>query len=260
MGITNLLRSELTDLVFESRNRQYGAYVLRKQYSKRLFFACITGISIVILLTVSPLIVQLLNNSVAEPVFPDYPPTVVDPPPTVHPPETVKPPDQPQQKQPTPKGSSLIGKPTDEPTDPTTPDPFDPSLKTGDPFGIDSLITVEPVEPGPGPATTFVENKEPIRAADVMPEFNGNYKAWLSSHLEYPAFARDMGTQGTVHVEFVVDEEGNVINAKLLHDIGDGCGEAALKAVRSMPKWKPGIKDGKKVKVYCILPVKFSLR
>lgn len=260
MGITNLLRSELTELVFENRNRQYGAYVLRKQYSNRLFIACISGISIIVLLVISPLIANSFRTPPDIPLPPNEPVPIHYPPPAVKPfVEEVKKQEQTNAKPPASQGASLTGQPVDQDSSDTELDPFAEF--------IPGAPADEPTEPMliscPGPDVPLVSQPEPQtpeRYVDDMPAFMGNYKEWLSSHLKYPSFAKDMGVQGTVYVEFVVDEEGNVSDAKLLRDIGHGCGEAALKAVRSMPKWKPGSKNGKKVKVYYTLPVKFSLR
>ncbi len=60
-------------------------------------------------------------------------------------------------------------------------------------------------------------------------------------------------------VQFVVERDGLVTNAKIIKDIGGGCGEATLKVVNMMPKWIPGKQNGKPVKVHFNLPVKFQL-
>ena len=260
MGITNLSLGNLTDLVFENRNRQYGAYQLRSEYSNRLLVAFVSGISIIVLLAVSPLIADAFRTP-PEIIFPDSPPDLI----TCLPPVTtiedkIKPPHPPQPKPPVPLGYSLSGKPVDS-TD-VKNEPQDLALLPGDPNGnpdVPPTIIPEPADPGVG-AITVKKAKEPVRVPDENPVFNGDLKKWLASRLNYPEYAKELGTQGTVHLEFIIDEEGNVSNVKVLRDIGDGCGEAALKTVMSMPKWKPGRKNGENVKVYYTLPVKFSLR
>jgi len=83
---------------------------------------------------------------------------------------------------------------------------------------------------------------------------------FISRHLEYPAEAKANQVEGTVYVNFVVDEYGHVLSPTLLMDIGSGCGEAALTVVRTMPVWEPGFQSGSPVKVKLNLPVQFSLR
>jgi len=82
-------------------------------------------------------------------------------------------------------------------------------------------------------------------------------------NVKYPRMALESGITGSVIVRFVVDKNGNVEDAKIVRDIGAGCGKAALKAVElmnEMPrKWTPGKQRGKPVKVQFTLPIKFDL-
>lgn len=101
-----------------------------------------------------------------------------------------------------------------------------------------------------------------FQSPDIMPEFPGGdiaMKNYIFKHLEYPTSAMENGIQGRVMVEFIIDENGKVTNAKVLKGIGGGCDEAALKVVNAMPRWKPGVMDGKVVKVRFVLPVTFQL-
>jgi TonB family protein len=83
---------------------------------------------------------------------------------------------------------------------------------------------------------------------------------FISSQLEYPAEARANRVEGTVYVNFIVDETGHVKSPTLLMDIGSGCGEAALAVVKAMPRWEPGRENGQPVAVKLNLPIQFSLR
>ncbi len=97
---------------------------------------------------------------------------------------------------------------------------------------------------------------------ESMPEYPGGetelYK-YLGNSINYPEQARNLGLQGKVYVTFVVERDGSIANPKVLRDIGGGCGEEALRVVRSMPKWKPGKQHGKNVRVQYNLPVLFQL-
>ncbi len=96
-----------------------------------------------------------------------------------------------------------------------------------------------------------------------MPSFPGGEAAllkYLGNNIKYPALAKDAGIQGTVFVTFVVDEEGNVKDVRVLRSIGGGCDEEAIRVVESMPKWTPGKQRGKPVKVQYNLPIRFTLK
>ncbi|MBI1224639.1 MAG: TonB family protein [Bacteroidetes bacterium] len=83
---------------------------------------------------------------------------------------------------------------------------------------------------------------------------------FISRHLEYPEEAKSKKIEGTVYVNFVIDETGLVKSPTLLTDIGSGCGEAALAVIKAMPTWEPGMQDGQPVNVKLNLPIQFSLR
>jgi protein TonB len=95
---------------------------------------------------------------------------------------------------------------------------------------------------------------------ETMPEFPGGIKGlsnFLSQHLKYPKQARRAGVQGTVRVDFVVDEQGHPANVLVSQGIGYGCDEEAIRVVQLMPTWKPGTQDGKPVAVQFSLPINF---
>lgn len=113
--------------------------------------------------------------------------------------------------------------------------------------------------------TNEVEPDEPsfFRIVEEMPEFPGGEEAllkFLGKNTNYPAMAVDGKISGTVHVEFIVDENGKVKDVKLKNSIGGGCDEEALRVISSLPNWKPGKQRGKNVKVMFTLPINFILR
>ena len=96
------------------------------------------------------------------------------------------------------------------------------------------------------------------------PEFSGGMDAlvaWLGTNVKYPTAARESGLEGTVYVSFVVERDGTITTVKIIKPT-EGMKELeeeAMRAVRSMPKWKPGKSKGKKVRVQFMLPIVFSL-
>jgi protein TonB len=98
---------------------------------------------------------------------------------------------------------------------------------------------------------------------EKSPEFPGgddSLYAFIGRNIKYPEAAKKNKIEGRVFVTFVIEKDGQVSNAKILRDIGGGCGEEALRVVNSMPKWKPGTQRGNPVRVQFNLPIMFQLQ
>ena len=105
------------------------------------------------------------------------------------------------------------------------------------------------------------QKSEIFTVVENMPEFPGGMaklSEYLSKNLKYPQSARDSGIQGRVFVNFVIEPDGSVSNVKVMRTLGGGCDEEAIRVVKAMPKWKPGVQRGKAVRVSYILPVNFK--
>ncbi len=68
-----------------------------------------------------------------------------------------------------------------------------------------------------------------------------------------------MGTQGRVILQFVVEKDGSLSNIAALRDPGNGLGEEAIRVLKLAPKWKPGVQNGRNVRVQYTIPVNFNL-
>ena len=100
------------------------------------------------------------------------------------------------------------------------------------------------------------------QVVDEMPEYPGGVEAmmkYVSENVQYPQEAKDNDISGRVFISFVVEKDGSVSNVKVMRGIGGGCDEEAVRVISSMPKWKPGIKDGKPVRVSYMMPLTFKL-
>lgn len=99
--------------------------------------------------------------------------------------------------------------------------------------------------------------------AEILPAFPGGQKAmekFFDNNIQYPPDASDNGVEGTVNVNFAVDENGKLYSPKVISPrLGYGLEEEALAAFKKMPKWTPGRIKGKNVKTRYTLPVKFQL-
>ena len=98
---------------------------------------------------------------------------------------------------------------------------------------------------------------------EKSPEFpggNDSLYAFIGRNIKYPEMAKKNKIEGRVFVTFVVEKDGQVSSAKILRDIGGGCGEEAIRMVNIMPKWKPGTQRGNPVRVQFNLPIMFQLQ
>lgn len=106
------------------------------------------------------------------------------------------------------------------------------------------------------------ENSDPFMVVEIMPEFPGGIAAlhaYLSKNIEYPRMAREAGITGIVYLSFVVGTDGKLSDISVLRGVGGGCTEEAIRVVKAMPAWKPGIQRSKAVKVKMTLPISFKL-
>ena len=114
-----------------------------------------------------------------------------------------------------------------------------------------------------------VEEEEPeeqtiFEVVEQMPEFpNGGMAGlmqYLSKNFKYPTIAQENGTQGRVTVQFVVNRDGSIVDAKVLRGVDPYLDKEAIRVISSMPKWKPGMQRGKAVRVKYTVPVMFRLQ
>lgn len=98
-----------------------------------------------------------------------------------------------------------------------------------------------------------------VQAAPAFPGGELGLGQYLAKSIQYPAKARKNNIQGMVVVSFVIDETGAVVMSKIVRDIGGGCGDEALRVLKTMPAWQPGAINGQAVKVRYTLPVRFNL-
>ncbi|WP_220472578.1 TonB family protein [Spirosoma foliorum] len=129
----------------------------------------------------------------------------------------------------------------------------------------DVSVTVTGYESPPSSAaqpTTRSQANEVFTVVEKQPEFPGGMRAlgqYLSRNLRYPSEAQQNKVEGRVFVQFVVSQTGEIRNLRVLKGVGGGCDEEAVRVVSQMPKWNPGMQDGKAVDVQYNLPIQFAL-
>lgn len=122
---------------------------------------------------------------------------------------------------------------------------------------VDQLPTIEEEEDEETDETsiyTFV---------DDMPEFPGGERAlskWIADHLIYPPSAVNKGIQGKVYVQFIVERDGSIHDAKVTKSVEVSLDKEALRVINSLPKWKPGMQRGRPVRVSYTVPISFHLK
>ncbi|MGD9556142.1 MAG: energy transducer TonB [Mangrovibacterium sp.] len=107
------------------------------------------------------------------------------------------------------------------------------------------------------------EESQVFFIVEDMPEFPGGELAlrkFIANAIKYPVIAQENGIQGKVYVNFVVDKDGSITNAKIARGVDPSLDKEALRVVNSLPKWKPGMQRGKPVKVSYTVPISFVLQ
>jgi len=114
----------------------------------------------------------------------------------------------------------------------------------------------------PKPDKPKVKEEEVSVAVDKKPEFPGGMTAlmtWLGKHIRYPKTAQENNVQGRVMVKFIVEKNGTVTNPVIVRGIDKDLDSEALRVVKAMPRWTPGIKDGHPARAWFGLPINFKL-
>lgn len=252
------------DVVFDHRNRAYGAYVLRKEYPENALKSLLLGLAVIASILLVPYLAKLLYHQVKHIDLSNE--GVID---FVVPPEKEKEVIKEKQKDTKPPSNFksttfhtfLITQLANDSL-PTTEE-----LKASNP-GLFNSNGDEPLLPGDelveGPESPVGEVVKTFGTVDLdrQPEFPGGEQGlhdFLSEHLTYPESARRIGMQGKVYVTFVINEFGNVTNMSVPREIGGGLDEEALRVIGLMPRWKPGMIKGKPVRVFFKIPIVFQL-
>jgi protein TonB len=278
METTKLLNSDFIDILFDDRNKDYGAYELRRKYNKRVRNA-VMGMSAIVVVVIGGYLVSsnlIASDKKHEAVIPYEEPEMIDPLEKKDEPPVYTPP--PARQEPPPAAKPTIDNAIFRvtPDEDVKPDDEVPKVAdldkgvigvanvAGDPNGVDFEVP-DGMKGGRGvvEAPKAVEKEQIPSFVEIMPEFPGGEAAlmkFLRNNTNYPTMASENGISGTVFVKFVVDKNG-VIGSVAVEGAkkGGGLEEEAIRVVKKMPKWKPGRQNGENVAVYFNLPVNFKL-
>lgn len=253
----DLLKNQWLEIVFEGRNKLYGAYELRKTNGKTTLRSLIIGGVIFIFLVSIPVLANLIPDNNDDAVL-DQKITTVKLPPKEKPKENLPPPPPPPPKVDQVKFVKPVVAKAEEVTEEPPKVEEIKDKKTGaetikgDP---DAELTVEPV--GNGPSQVVEEDNSIYNTAgiEVKPDFPGGlekFYKFVGKNFQVP---EEEGLKGKVFVTFVVEKDGSLTDIKVVRDIGYGTGKEAIRVLKACPKWNPGEQNGKKVRVLYSLPI-----
>lgn len=264
---TSAIAEGRNELVFENKNKNYGAYDLRKKYNRTVNLALlITGLSFIFIVSF-PMILDWIQQQTEELVVP-VDNTVVDltAPPPIDEAEPPPPPPPPPPVMETVKFTPPVvtdDEVIDEPPPLQTEETPQISTETQEGTGDDIIII-----PDEGTGIVAPVKDEIFTIVEQMPSFPGGDAAmmkWIRDKIEaigYPQMEKEAGISGTCYVTFVIDKDGNVVDSKILRGVSGGPGydKVALTVVKAMPKWAAGKQNGRSVSVQYNLPIKFTIR
>ncbi|HEY5470249.1 MAG TPA: energy transducer TonB [Bacteroidales bacterium] len=252
---------DFDDLLFKSRNKEYGAYQLRKKYNSVVIGGIILASVIMCSLIILPFVLTQNNDKVLrggnnyvqvqlqnfEPPEEFLVPPAPPPPEAVHIPEIVK------YIPPVVVDTILLTEPklaTNDELMSQTPTEAAPITGTGN---GDDLFLGDGVPGG----------DEPFVQVEIMPSFRGGdiskFRDWVFLRTNYPQAAIDKKIRGTVFLTFIVEKDGSVSNVTVVKGVDPLLDTEAVRAISESPKWTPGLQSGQPVRVRFSIPLNFLL-
>ena len=248
------------DLVFENRNKEYGAYQIRKKYNRVVIMSTIIGCVALGLAVIIPYINASRNAShkqrdakevIAE-MANDINNEQAPPPPPPPPPPAAE-------VQTVVKYVAPVVVDTVKIDDQSKLMISDEQVETT----VNKEATEIVVEQKQEEVAPEQKEEEVFMVVEEMPEFPGGVTAlrqYLANAVKYPVIAQENGIQGKVYVNFVVNKDGSVSNAKIARGVDPSLDAEALRVVSTLPKWKPGKQRGAPVRVSYTVLINFQLQ
>jgi protein TonB len=129
----------------------------------------------------------------------------------------------------------------------------------------EKLVEGDLTEEQPEPQPVVEDNEEPVvsfRVVEDLPQPPGGYQEfikWLSRNLRYPVAAQERKLQGEVVVAFIVNKDGSVTDVHIVKSLNSYCDREALRVLRTMTQWTPGVMDSKTCRTQVCIPIEFKL-
>jgi protein TonB len=271
----NLNSTEWCDIIFEGKNKEYGAFALRQSSWKRHIIAFGLIVLFTAFVAALPTIISTVQAASKDKIAGiDEKRTLVDIEVKQDEKEEVLEPKMPEPPKFAPMTKFVP--PTivddDKASDPTEVTSMEEaansigfigafSIEASNNNGTAFKETVTQIM-GDGDGKGKDEPTYNVGTIEVNPQFPGGdaeMYAFIKKNLNYPAVDIEMGNQGRVTIRFVVSKTGEISNVQLVKGISPGCDKEAVRVIKSMPNWIPGRQNGEPVNVYFIIPVVFRL-
>jgi protein TonB len=243
MEASRILKTDLLDLLFEDRNKAYGAYELRKSYNRRIRNALIITFAAVALIFLAAFVSQRVSTGDDKTVnVQDVVPKVEM---TKFTPPVIKKDEEVKQEEIPPEVEKLE----------------DTKIDVVNQEGIkDEGIAAPVIDEGKAVVEAPKEDENKVfTKVEIEASFAGDWAKFLQRNLNADVAVNAGAPPGTyqVIVQFIVDKEGNVSDVKGLTNHGYGMEEEAMRAIRKAPKWNPAVQNGRQVKAYRKQPITF---
>jgi periplasmic protein TonB len=258
MKTKTLVLRHWEDVVFENRNKSYGAYMLRRAYSKRVilgwgitvaFFAALLYLSDLTLPNAADIIKPFDKPDKGEVNLTD----IKLPPPKRKPEPTA----------PAPKAKS--SGPIVVTTEPVETEPAVIEHVAGVVDGVENGEAIEGIPDGTSGESVVepvvVTPPRVVDYAEVMPKYNGGTEAmmkFIKKKIHVPSSFRYLENGGTVYVKFIIRPDGKVTDVEVVRGISKDCDKEAARVISMMPPWLAGMQNGTPVSVRMVLPIRFA--
>lgn len=255
-------KSAFDEILFEHRNKNYGAYVLRRSYKRHLLIASAVGLVFFLAIVFFDDIHKWIKGEKELDTTKPYHVVPVD----LMNPEVIKVPEPPKEEPPS-RESQTKPPPEKKPKPPrqvTANTPVKVVEKNEDPVIIADSTTKGATTPGDSIKNQIPPKKDTIaqETRRVPPSYFNDEQAiyaYLLRNVVYPQAAREKLIQGTVVVSLYIDTLGHVESPAIVSGIGYGCDEETLRVIGNMPSWTPGKINGRPARMKVTLPVRFRL-
>jgi len=271
MDVNKILSTDLLDLIFEGRNKEYGAYELRRTYTKRLTIALLSTAAVALLALGGSFLASTINKNKAQKF--DINPVELT---KIEEPEEkkVEPPPPPPPKQEPPKVEMTKFTPPKivkdeevkkEDIPPEVEKLEDTKISIINQEGIKDLnIAVPVVDQGKQVIEVKKEEDENkvFEKVEIEASFPGGERAWanyLRKNLDPETPINNGAPAGTytVVVQFIVDKQGNISDVRAVTKHGYGMEDEAVRVIKKGPNWEPAVQNGRKVNAYRRQPITF---
>lgn len=247
----------MDEIIFQSRNKEYGAYFIRKKYKKYLFVSFLIAFFMLTTMVGIPFAKAYINRNLAnraleknvtaemEKVNADEPPPPPPPPP---PPAAAE-------AQVKFKAPVILDTIIEDLTIATTDDLIDQTQNEAPPEEITVDQKDDKVVDAPEEVFYIVEENASFQGGDI-----NTFREWIGKNLKYPEVAQENGIQGRVFVQFAINSHGKVVDVKVVRGVNPDLDKEAIRVIESSPDWSPGKQGGRAVKQMFTIPIVFMLQ